>query len=305
MYEFKRILLCLDLTMMDEALMKYTAMLVRYMKIEKIYMLHIAESLELDQEIKEQYPDFFAPMDEGIEADIKTRADEIFKDMDVDIEIEAMEGDPFERVLRWSKVKEVDIVVMGRKHDLPGSGYFSEKMANMLLCSVLFVPENVIAKLDRILVPFDFSEFSDQALEQAVYLKNTYGGEVIAQHVYEVPQGYHRSGKSYEDFSEIMRKNAVKKLEAHIEQLDVIDLEDIEVEYTLKEKKGLCEIVNQFANETDVDLIVAGSRGRTPMASLLLGSVAGKLMRYDNILPVLIVKNKEGNMNFFEALLNI
>jgi len=305
MYNIKRVLLCLDLSIMDEALMKYTAMLTKYMGIEKIYLLHVTEDLELDEEIVSKYPNLMAPLDESIESVIKDRADKIFEGINVDIEIEAMEGEPFEKVLRWSKVKEIDLVVMGRKHHLPGSGFLPDKMAQLLLCSILFVPENVIAKLDRILVPFDFSEFSDQALEQAIYLKNQYGAEVVCQHVYEVPHGYHTTGKSFEDFAKIMKENAVKKFEKHITNLENVDLKDIEVEYTLSEKKDLCQLVNHYANQIDADLIVAGSRGRTPMASLLLGSVAGKLIRHDNNLPLLVVKNKESNMNFFEALLNL
>jgi nucleotide-binding universal stress UspA family protein len=305
MYDINRVLICLDLSNLDEVLMKYTAMLDKFMKLEKIYMLHVSKDLELEEEITSKHPDLIAPLDETIEREIKRSADAIFAGLDTEIEIEVLEGDPFEKVLRWSKVKEIDLMVMGRKEDMDGSGFFPVKMANLLLCSILFVPEIAIAKIEKILVPFDFTEFSDFALEEALFIKEKYNAEVICQHVYEVPQGYQSTGKSYEEFAEIMRENAVKKFENHIRHLDGFDLNDFEVEYTLRKDKNLGYLVTQYANKVNVDLIIAGSRGRTPMASLLLGSVAGKLISYDNHLPLMIVKYKEGNMNLFEALLNI
>jgi nucleotide-binding universal stress UspA family protein len=305
MYEINRILICLDLTRMDEALMKYTEMLARYMKIRKIYLLHVTKSLDLDSEIKKKYPDLFAPLDESIRQDIQKRAEEIYQDEGVEIEVEVLEGDPFERVLRWSKVKDIDLIVMGRKKQLSGSGFLPEKMANILLCSVLFVPENVIAKMERILVPFDFSEFSDNALGEALFIKDHYGAEVICQHVYEVPQGYTSTGKSFEEFAEIMKDNAVQNFKQHITDLENVSLDDVEVVYTLREGKDLSSHVYEHAIDSNVDMIIAGSRGRTKVASILLGSVAGKLIRNNSDIPLMIVKDKKGNMGFFDALLNI
>jgi len=305
MYDINRVLICLDLSSLDEVLMKYTAMLDKFMKLEKIYMLHVSKNLELEEEILSKHPNLIGPLDETIEKDIRIMADVIFAEFDTEIEIEVLEGDPFEKVLRWSNVKEIDLMVMGRKEDMRGAGFFPIKMANLLLCSILLVPKIVIAKIEKILVPFDFSEFSDFALEEALFIKEKYTADVICQHVYEVPQGYYSTGKSYEEFAEIMRENAVRKFENHIRHLENLDPKDFEVEYTLNKVKNLCYLVTQFANNANVDLIIAGSRGRTPMASLLLGSVAGKLISYDNNLPLMIVKHKERNMNLFEALLNI
>ena len=48
-----------------------------------------------------------------------------------------------------------------------------------------------------------------------------------------------------------------------------------------------------------------GSKGRTASASILLGSVAEKLVQANNEIPMLILKKKGENMGFFEALFKI
>ena len=61
----------------------------------------------------------------------------------------------------------------------------------------------------------------------------------------------------------------------------------------------------EYAEEVKADMIVMGSKGRTGMASILFGSVASKIIGYDTTIPLLVVKEKEENMGFLQALLNI
>ena len=53
------------------------------------------------------------------------------------------------------------------------------------------------------------------------------------------------------------------------------------------------------------DLIVIGSKGRTRAASLLLGSVAVKLLDMNCYMPMIIVKNQQKNMGFLQALFRL
>ena len=52
-------------------------------------------------------------------------------------------------------------------------------------------------------------------------------------------------------------------------------------------------------------MLLVGSQGRTAAASLLLGSVSEKMLHYENHIPLLVVKEKGGNLGFFEALFKL
>ncbi len=59
---------------------------------------------------------------------------------------------------------------------------------------------------------------------------------------------------------------------------------------TLLQRGDAATQILQTAQEQNFDLIVCGSRGRSPVASWLLGSVSRKLVHYAQC-SVLIVKN--------------
>src|SRR5690606_23665648 len=71
-------------------------------------------------------------------------------------------------------------------------------------------PEACEPKLEKVLVPCDFSDLSTIAMEEAIAisLRREAQVKVICQNVYTVPVGYHYTGKSYEEFAKIMEKNA-------------------------------------------------------------------------------------------------
>ena len=93
------------------------------------------------------------------------------------------------------------------------SGTLSTKLARKLPCSILFVPEGANPWYKKILVPIDFSENSKDAMDVAVAFGVANAmKEISCLHIYSVPNGYYKTGKSFEEFAEIMKGNAEKKL---------------------------------------------------------------------------------------------
>ena len=71
MIQFQRLLVALDLTKMDEILMKYVAAFAGQLGTEKIYFIHVVKSLELSEDISSKYPELLAPVDESCKHQIK------------------------------------------------------------------------------------------------------------------------------------------------------------------------------------------------------------------------------------------
>lgn len=302
MKKFKKILVGLDLSPLDEVLIRKTAELVRFYKAEKVYFVHVAKDLALPEEVSNTYPDLLAPVDEAIETGISDAVRAAGFPEETEYEVDAKEGSPLDKILRWSKVKDVDLIIMGRKQDLEGSGALAKRIALRAPCSVLFLKENLPEEpFRRVLVPIDFSSYSLLALEQAQEISQD-PSNIKCLHFYEVPAGYTKTGKSYEEFSEIMHANARRDYERFI---DKNGLPAYPVEMVARDSRNMADYLVDTAKKDNIDLIIIGSRGRTDSAAILLGSVAEKVINVNNQIPMLVMKKKGENMRFLDALFRI
>lgn len=304
MKRFEKAMVGLDMTEMDEILIKKVAYISQIMKFKKLYLIHVARDLSLPEEIRKAYPDLLAPVDETIQAEIKTLLkNEKELDPAIEIEILVLEGSPLETFLRTAKIKDVDLIIMGRKFELDGSGTLSMTLAQKAPCSVLFLTETgPIAVPQKVMIPLDFSEHTHLSFEFADKLHETLQTDIVGLHIYEVPTGYYKTGKSFDEFAEIMVANAKKDYEKFLKKYNHTPFECL---YLLKKNGNMGRHIIQTAKDHGVNLILMGSRGRSNSAAILLGSTAEKLIYLNNEIPMIIFKNKGETMSFLDALMKL
>lgn len=294
----------LDLTQMDQVILNNINKVIKLLSINKLYFTHIAENLALPDDIAVTYPDLLAPVDESIEQEISKKIAEIGLPAGVEFEVTAEEGHPMDSLLRKSKIKNVDFIIMGRKTELKGSGKLPKRIAQRAPASVFFVTEDMDHNhLHNFLVPVDFSGHTEAILGKVEnFIKSHKDSSTRYIHLYEVPVGYHKTGKSYEEFAEIMKENAIEEYNKLIEKHKI---EKYPCDFILNKDSNKADDILQNGLDRKSDLIVIGSRGRTNSAALLLGSVAERLVEMNHKIPMLIIKKKGENLGFLQALLNI
>lgn len=300
---YKVALVALDLTAIDDRLIAYAAKMAKILPLERFFFVHVAKDLALPADLLKEYPDLVGPLDESIETDIKEKVARYFADTGVETKCIVKEGNPIDKILKLCKIKDVDLIFMGRKRNLVGSGIVSSGIARKCPCSLLLVTEESEAKLKKVLVPVDFSSHSCLAMKQAVEAQSNNGFMITTMHVYSVPSGYHKTGKSLNEFAEIMKSHAQKDFKKFMKTNKFS--KDTPCEYVLTKDGKYADLVYRFAEKCGADLIIIGSKGRTPVSSILIGSVAEKLVYIDSHIPVLIVKSKGENMGILDALLKI
>src|SRR5262249_18194299 len=139
----------------------------------------------------------------------------------------------------------------------------------------------------RFLVPIDFSEDANQAVEYAIGLASTLGARVTLLHVIQLlPLG---SG----DMSVTVPCTYIQDLEADITSrmqacLERITTAGLEGEMTVVHGVPFQAILDT-AKKQQVDLIIMGTHGRTGLQHVLMGSVAEKVVRLAPC-PVLVVR---------------
>jgi len=135
----------------------------------------------------------------------------------------------------------------------------------------------------RILVAFDGSKDSQEAIGLACSLVLKFESELTIVHVFSSPSvGYSAtSGMPIPDYKalEDAKKAAAKEILSS--GLRLASQEGVTgVKGELIEAPSVVEALVEFAEEKRVDLIVAGTRGMTGFKKLILGSVSSGLVNH-------------------------
>jgi len=295
--QYKRWLVGLDFTSMDIALVRYVSDLARLLKPTDVYFVHIEPDFEKPNYYPEELSHALQAVDEGQEAAMRHTVDSHFDYVGCQVTIEAVEGKPFETLIKWSNVKKIDLLIAGRKRNTEGHAILPFRLSRNAACSLLFVPEETMG-IQNVLVPIDFSEHSALALKTAAMLSANHPNlNIHCLHIYAVPSGYSKSGKSFEEFAEIMKHNAQKEYERFKAKVGV----DFQCSFELIQDSAAATI-HRIATTHQSGMIILGSKGQTGPSVLLLGSVTEKLLSKNSNIPTWVAKKKGENIGLLAAM---
>ncbi|MEW7289981.1 universal stress protein [Aquimarina sp. 2304DJ70-9] len=142
--------------------------------------------------------------------------------------------------------------------------------------------------MKKILVPVDFSEYSEYALQVAAIIAKQQDAEIIVLHMLGLSEAVLTKNEGQEVAEALYyMKLAEKRFETF---LDRDYLKGIKLSETVQNYKIFSE-VNEVAHENDADLIIMGSHGTTGLREeVFIGSNTEKVVRTSDI-PVLVIKN--------------
>ena len=200
---------------------------------------------------------------------------------------------PPERLVAYTEDQDIDLVVMGT-HGRRGIrrmilGSVTEEVLRKASCPVLTVrsdaEEAPKQAIRRILVPVDFSEASEIAVQHAKEIAQTYGAEIDLLHVVE--EVVYPSAYGVEP-PYVPSQDVVARVE---KALGSMAREDIGYEHVqVSARIGYAPLtILDYVESNDIDLIVLATHGRTGLDRMLLGSVAERVIRRAPT-PVFIVK---------------
>lgn len=152
----------LDLTDMDGELIRYAGILEQWLPHARITFLHNIKVTELSREMLEP------AMLQNITAGIEKRFRKLVAEMrspapayDIIITMKEFSELAFMEV---TKQQKTDLVLLGNKQLLEGSGALNQKLARMLPAAVLLIPENVKHPPSHIIQAVDFSRYTPPVL---------------------------------------------------------------------------------------------------------------------------------------------
>lgn len=307
MYQIKKLIVCLDQSELDDTLVRFSSFIASVNQTKKIYFTNVIRNLQIPKEVLEEFPNLIDNMVEERKQQMQEVVDRSFgKKGDIEFSFVVKEGQLSKKILKLAHEKSVDMIIVGRKVNLPGTGVVSQRLARRASCSLLIIPENSVPNIQTLLVPSDFSDYSKDALEEAIMIVEKYGGkaEIVVQNVFTVPSGYHFTGKSYEEFTTIMRMHAEINYKKFIRNIDTKKIK-IKPVYTQDEDDDPVEDIIAKAMEINANAIVIGAKGRTAATALFIGSMAERLIQLNDTFPLLVTRPKGKNAGLLDYILEI
>ena len=301
-----RLLVGLDLSPADQTLIKYTAFICTQLQVRQVTFIHVEGHLETPPDLVKNLRKENRESEAHIRDMIASRVAADFSELpQVETEVLVETGSPLKQLLYWATERQADLILVGRKLRLRGSGVLGQKLLRRGRNSVLFVPEAFEPRLRKVVVRIDFSHHSEMALDRVRHFALAQPDvQVACLHVYQVPTGYITLGMSYEDFDRRMQDIALEKYENLMARFPGLQQR---VEFVLVrqgEHNDVGAMLVMEAKRLHADMLVMGAKGMTTVAVYVIGSVTEKVLHYDMDIPLLVFENKdEEKLSFLDAIM--
>lgn len=281
-------MVCLDLSEVDEKLVAFTSSLCKLLEVRQVIFVHNIKINDLSDDFRELFDNVDLPKE--IEANMVDLLQEHFN-CSTPYEVLVSE-EPNTEVILADIVKQfqVDLTLMGKKRSDKGTGSVGNKLLRILPCSMLVFPEEAHHDIKSMLIPIDFSEASVHAIRLSKSLSDQLGMQMELLHVYKLPTQY---------FPLISEQNAVSTAEEYLKgKFRTIQKKHKEIEgvpYHLVRAAGysIPERILKQLNKKKYDLLVVGLKSNKPLPSFSIGGVPSALYNSDISVPLWLVYSEK------------
>lgn len=225
----------------------------------------------------------------GKGAEILEEAKKIAENAAASIKTRHEKGEPFEKIVDIAEEEKCDLIVMGRRgmtgieRTLMGS--VTSRVIGHFKGRTLVVPEDTELGWGDILLAYDGSKYSEAALTEAINYAKSYKGSLkIVNAVYTNDEFIANAPDVVDKMVEKAKENLGSAKEAALK-------EGVEAEIFVREGEPY-DVITGLAEELKTSTIIMGSRGKTQLGRILMGSVTSRVIGYAPC-PVMVI-NKAG-----------
>lgn len=283
--EYKNILVALDLSDLDEVLIKYASFIAKRLKAEKVYFVHNIKKYAISELFEEQLKD--VNLDELIGDELNEKVQQHFE---ADIEWDVLiSEDPYsESLIKYVVDKyAVQLAIVGNKKHEKGTGLVSGKLLRLLRCDILAVPRAARPEIKNIWAGTDFSPESRKVFNATKALQEYDNASLKLVHVYSVPVQF-SPYVSPESMAPKVEKHVKEKMDKFIKKLKYS--ESIEPLVFLGRESGAGAKIIANIKKSDADLLVISDKGGNTFSPFAVGSVTEELFNANYGVPLWVVK---------------
>ena len=265
---------------------------------KELIFLNVIKDFNLPDEMKKEFPDLLDKAIEERKEELKGLVEE-HVDLPIKTRLVVRQGSITKEILGVATNEKSDLIIMGRNNG--SDSVLTTRIARRSPCNLLSIPQSITLKFDKVLIPVDFSDYSELSLKRTLSLTEHSSSTIYLHNVISVPSSYRYSGKSYDEFAEIIKGHAEKDLSILTNKVKLQN-QKLERLFTIEHGENVIDLIWSESKKKKVDLIVMGAKGRTP-AVIFIGSKAERMIRINQEIPLMIIRKKGAMAGIIETLM--
>ena len=275
----------LDLSEIDQFLIKYVKNLDHILPIKKVFFLHNIKMGEIPKDLL--VPEKISQIISRIENRIQTQIEEIALNFPYEIIIK-MDSYSETAFINLNKTSPFDLLILGNKQEFEGNGGLAQKLVRVLPCATLLIPETLHYPITTIIDAIDFSKYTNSIMSWADYFKNNSKGQKIYHSAVYVskfnwsflPSITDKDIKK-ETLLDVERKrNTWNQKYSNYSDITIITAND----------KSIATVLLNYAKDKKAAMIILGVKGNAGLKGLFMGSVAHDIFQRPTDSGILFVK---------------
>lgn len=223
-----------------------------------------------------------------VRAEWRARLQKFVEETDIGtghVQVEVRIGHPLQEISELCCSLDADLLVMGVKgsrQEPNRVGVIAAKCVRKAPLDVLLVREDASAAFKKVATCVDFSENSAKAVRRALLMAQADGAVVDCLYVYQsalsmsldyggmgAPLPITTNAEALDRWNEEL-KNFLMPLSAEVP--------DVPLSSSVVERMNIRETILEHVQETQADLVVVGTRGKTGLREMLIGTTAEKIV---------------------------
>lgn len=226
----------------------------------------------------------------GVRAEWQDRLKKFLAESDVGaahVAAEVRIGHPFAELMDACKSHSADLLIMGAKGSKGGEhriGAIAAKCVRKASIDVMIVREDAQGPFRHVVACVDFSENSAKAVQAALHIAAQDKADLDCLYVYQSALAL---SLDYGGYAPPLPTNpdedALKLWQADLDKFVeplVRSRGDVKVRTMVVERVNIRETIINHVTETHADIVVLGTRGKTGLRELLIGTTAEKIVQH-------------------------
>lgn len=297
-YRIQQVLVGFEIGQTDHTLLTYLNFWMKQVPTTAAYFLHVFREDGLLRTFYEQETEMIVgpfKVDQAMVADMKSKINAyLVADKKVRKEYHTAEGSALSALIKKAEVLKPDLLVIGQKTAAIHHTILAKNLIRKTTADALVIPDLATPKMQKILVPIDFSAHSIKALRRAISITRQLPepAKITCLHLFKMPNlSIYETQQTNQQIRVAIQDDRHKAF--HFFLQNFIPEEDRAFLQTEIMEQGLSDVgthIVSFANNNDFDLTIMGTKGHSKVHLLLMGSVTESVLLNNKHQPVLVVK---------------